>query len=161
MKFKELEEKLNKLIEEQGLSKADTFKNKHDVKNWIEKNIAEIAGPELIGTWEETDKKFITRHTYSGKENYVEIRFLDMYVCKFNFKCSKSSHYEHFYTVTTYGIKSVELEMVYDFKSETFEDAKTEVIEKIRQSKIEHAKYLDKKHTEIKEFMEKYGLTLD
>lgn len=159
--IKELEKTLNLLIDADGVNDPCTFENKDAIKRWIELKIREIVGTDLIGNWDEKNSKYEIIRPWSGKDNYIELRYLGYWICTINFKYSRNSHYEHWYTVTTYGIKSIEFEIKDELKDKTFEEAKQEIIKIKREDTIAHKKYLQKKHDEIKEFLDKTNLTID
>lgn len=166
MSFKELVEKLNQIINEKHLDNPHTFDNKRDLKDWIENSIKEIIGKDMFYDYtsddEEQDEKFKIITPYSAKQNYVQIRYLDDYVCSINYKYTITSHYTMWRTESDYGIKSVELEMRYDIEEDsTFEEAKEQIKKDIKQDEIDTLKYREKKHKEIEKFMNKHNITID
>lgn len=163
MKFKELENKLNEIIEKEDLSKSNTFDSKEDIKRWIEERVIELVGSELITKrWSDDQKtKYRVEYDYSGKVNYVDIRKDGYWVLTINFKYSRESHYEHWWTRTTYGVKSVSIDVNDDYKSDNFVDCVSEIEKRKAKDNESHLKHLEERYNKIKAFMDKTGLTLD
>lgn len=161
MKFKDLETKLNEIIQKEGAYKSSTFGSKSDLKDWLEDKIKEIVGTKYMAKDWEDKGKYRVNLTYSGNQNYIYISKSDYNVLRIDFKFTRESHSVHWWTETTYGIKSVDVGNCYDIDSDNFKDCVVEIENK----KIEDANYRkekrQEKHDKVKRFMKKHNTTLD
>lgn len=158
MRFDELEKKLNEAVKNEGKEDSKSFDGKGALKTWIIKKTTELVGYNYIQlNWQEKDK-YELYDTYNGNDNFVEIKYMGKIVAKINFKFTRTSEYRHWYTYTSYGIKSITVERFADWLSgNSFEDCIDEVKQRIIQEQKAHRDYQNSRHEQIKVFIEEHN----